>query len=41
MGGRFVKQKNQITILVNSAESKDKIDAAGAEKLFRSTEAVE
>jgi F-type H+-transporting ATPase subunit epsilon len=41
MGGRFVKQKNQITILVNSAESKDKIDAAGAEKLFRSTEAAE
>jgi F0F1-type ATP synthase epsilon subunit len=38
MGG-FVKQ-NQITILVNSAESKDKIDA-GAEKLFRSTEAAE
>ena len=34
MGGFALVKQNQITILVNSAESKDKIDAAGAEKAF-------
>lgn len=34
MGGFALVKQNQITILVNSAESKDKIDAAVAEKTF-------
>ena len=34
MGGFALVKQNQVTILVNSAESKDKVDAAKAEQAF-------
>jgi ATP synthase F1 epsilon subunit len=34
MGGFALVKQNQVTVLVNSAESKDKVDAAKAEQAF-------
>ena len=34
MGGFALVKQNQVTVLVNSAESKDKVDTAYAEKAF-------
>jgi ATP synthase F1 epsilon subunit len=34
MGGFALVKQNQVTVLVNSAESKDKIDAGKAEQAF-------
>jgi F0F1-type ATP synthase epsilon subunit len=33
-GGFALVKQNQVTVLVNSAESKDKVDAAKAEQAF-------
>jgi F0F1-type ATP synthase epsilon subunit len=40
-GGFALVKQNQVTVLVNSAESKDKVDAAKAEQAFLAQEQLD